>query len=486
MNLITKDLEEAIGGITATYLICDLELNIVFANKSANLLFSNQNREITGKKLLDLKELPDKQDLLRQLELTSKDGFSREFIAEQDDSGKTYKFLLRKVGELISLELFDLTEMQELRQSEQLAKLRKQGILDSIDLAAISIDYLEKNIIKNELCQDYFGDLSNLGTFLFQLKPRFVQNDFNQVARAPESGYGILQELIKNIELVWYSGEKRQEHFLLPLDNDSRIIEVNIFRWIFEDKPRGIFLTGRDVTKEVAFEDIQIRREQLVQIQKFAQGISHDFGNLSQSIAGFTKLLIPKIEDPELHIVAQNLKIAAERAIAISHKISEISRIQLLENQNFDLLETLRLQIPFLKEQLGPNINLDLQFEDDLSGDVFANPDQIERIIQNIVENASHAMSGIGQINIKCYGDDEKFNMEIGNSGPAIPKHIAEKIFMPFVTGGKVGGTGLGLYLAYEYLATCGGNIELFNHNKDVTFKITLPKIRKGSELSVF
>ena len=237
--------------------------------------------------------------------------------------------------------------------------------------------------------------------------------------------------------------------------------------------------------KRIQYEELLIRKEQITQIQKFAQGIAHDFGNISQSIRGFTELLTNVVEDENGKKILDNLLISTNRALKVSKKISEISRIQILENSDLNLVRFLKEHLETLEKMVNSDVRIEMhlpnpEIEERL--EVFVNQEQIERIVENIIENANHAMSGSGRIDIYCFPDSNRSNfiLKIKNDGPAIPRNIAERIFMPFVTNGKTGGTGLGLYLAFEYLTSCGGHIKLENQNHDVSFIITLPIITKA------
>lgn len=239
--------------------------------------------------------------------------------------------------------------------------------------------------------------------------------------------------------------------------------------------------------KRIQYEELLIRKEQITQIQKFAQGVAHDFGNISQSIRGFTELLNNVVDDENGKKILDNLLISTNRALKVSKKISEISRIQILENSNLNLVKFLSKHLETLEKMVNSEVKIELhlpnpEIEERL--EVLANQEQIESIVENIIENANHAMSGCGRIDIYCSPDSNKSNfvLKIKNNGPAIPRNIAERIFMPFVTNGKTGGTGLGLYLAFEYLTSCGGSIKLENQNHDVAFIITLPIISKGEK----
>ena len=67
--------------------------------------------------------------------------------------------------------------------------------------------------------------------------------------------------------------------------------------------------------------------------------------------------------------------------------------------------------------------------------------------------------------------------MVLADEGPGIPAEIRERLFEPFVTGGKKGGTGLGLAVARRFVEDHGGTLELLpaSAGPGARFRILLP-----------
>jgi len=65
----------------------------------------------------------------------------------------------------------------------------------------------------------------------------------------------------------------------------------------------------------------------------------------------------------------------------------------------------------------------------------------------------------------------------VQDNGPGIPADVAAHLFEPFVTSKPVGkGTGLGLALSREYVASFGGRLELQSSpDGGARFSILLP-----------
>ena len=126
-------------------------------------------------------------------------------------------------------------------------------------------------------------------------------------------------------------------------------------------------------------------------------------------------------------------------------------------------------------------------------GQVQIDPDQMEQVISNIVDNASDAMPNRGTIIIDTemvttetpiYNIiHEKLTpgtyilMTITDQGTGIPNDVLPKIFDPFYTTKEIGqGTGLGLSTAYGIIKQCKGFIHVETEkDKGSSFKIYLP-----------
>lgn len=105
---------------------------------------------------------------------------------------------------------------------------------------------------------------------------------------------------------------------------------------------------------------------------------------------------------------------------------------------------------------------------------------RVQRVIANIFGNAMQAMRGDGVITVRT--DDvlsestTMVEISIHNSGPAISSEHLPRIFDPFFTHGKRGGTGLGLAVAKKIIEDHGGRIHCESQpGKGVSFVIRVP-----------
>ena len=94
---------------------------------------------------------------------------------------------------------------------------------------------------------------------------------------------------------------------------------------------------------------------------------------------------------------------------------------------------------------------------------VFADADQLHRILVNLFRNArqaieaSHAPNGPGLIRLAAEHGDGATHLIVSDNGPGLPERAREGLFQPFAGSGKPGGSGLGLAISRELARGHGG-----------------------------
>ena len=106
---------------------------------------------------------------------------------------------------------------------------------------------------------------------------------------------------------------------------------------------------------------------------------------------------------------------------------------------------------------------------------VIADPDRIEQVIINLLQNAVDATPSGGTVDIQVGEEEGKVIIEISDTGQGIPENSFEKIFEVFYTT-KRHGTGLGLHISKKIVDAHGGTLTARN-NEDggATFTVILP-----------
>jgi two-component system nitrogen regulation sensor histidine kinase NtrY len=104
-------------------------------------------------------------------------------------------------------------------------------------------------------------------------------------------------------------------------------------------------------------------------------------------------------------------------------------------------------------------------------------PEQIRRVIINLVDNAVEAMDRSGEIVVETQLDTANaiVRVVVADNGPGIPVGEREKLFLPYYST-KRRGSGLGLAIVRRIIAEHGGNIDVGDNTpRGTRFTIELP-----------
>jgi signal transduction histidine kinase len=88
-------------------------------------------------------------------------------------------------------------------------------------------------------------------------------------------------------------------------------------------------------------------------------------------------------------------------------------------------------------------------------------PNHLQQILVNLLLNARDATSTDGQIELSACAHRESVEIAVKDNGSGMNHAQQQAAFDPFFSGGKRGGRGLGLFVCYQQLKECGGDIML-------------------------
>lgn len=140
-----------------------------------------------------------------------------------------------------------------------------------------------------------------------------------------------------------------------------------------------------------------------------------------------------------------------------------------------DINENIRNILSIFYNTVKLRINLNLNLNE--LPPIITDPERMSQVWSNLVENATQAIEGKGEISISTRREGKFAIIEISDTGKGIPEEITDKIFDPFFTTKPTGkGSGIGLDIVKRFVYEEKGTID-FISEKDVgtTFTITLP-----------
>jgi signal transduction histidine kinase len=176
-----------------------------------------------------------------------------------------------------------------------------------------------------------------------------------------------------------------------------------------------------------------------------------------------TELLMNEIED------------ATTRISTLVGAARQYSQLDRAPYQVVDVRDLLSSTLLMMSQKLK-GITIRKDFDPDVPK-IPAYAAELNQVWTNLIDNAAQAMNGEGTLTIRTALADDRVLVEIGDTGPGIPKEIQKRIFEPFFTTKPVGeGTGLGLDIAWRIVVNKHhGDLRVESVPGDTRFQIWLP-----------
>ncbi len=274
-----------------------------------------------------------------------------------------------------------------------------------------------------------------------------------------------------------------------------------------KEKQQLLALQNETLEKQVAertsalqqsLENLKSTQAQLIQSEKMASlgeltaGIAHEIQNPLNFVNNFSEVNKEMIEEAteeidkgnvdEVKNILIDIKDNSEkinhhgkRADAIVKGMLQHSKQTkgIKEPTDINALcdEYLRLSYHGMRAK-AKNFNADIKTEfDDSIGKINIVPQDIGRVLLNIINNAFYATNERKKtadenykpfVSVQTKKINDKVEIKVVDNGNGIPQNIIDKIFQPFFTTKPTGqGTGLGLSLSYDIIKAHGGEIKV-------------------------
>lgn len=171
----------------------------------------------------------------------------------------------------------------------------------------------------------------------------------------------------------------------------------------------------------------------------------------------------------------KNIRYAIRNIVRIVKALKSYSHLDQSKTLSpANILEGLENTLVILNNQIKYGIKVIRNFREIPS--VICNPDELNQVWTNLIQNAIQALKGKGKIEISVFPQNDFVVVEIEDDGPGIPVKIQDRIWDPFFTTKDQGeGTGLGLGIAKGIVEKHKGKITLTSHPGKTIFRIELP-----------
>ncbi|MFD9790670.1 ATP-binding protein [Streptomyces sp. NPDC059070] len=199
--------------------------------------------------------------------------------------------------------------------------------------------------------------------------------------------------------------------------------------------------------------------------------VAHELRSPLTSVKGFTATLLAKWErftDDQKRLMLETVDADANRVTRLIAELLDISRIDSgrleVRRQPVDIAVAVgrHIQAHVAAGQRPDRFLVRVQRP---LPDLWADPDKIDQVLGNLLENAVRHGAGTVTIEVapapvRIDEHDEKGTaVTVSDEGPGIPEESMGRVFTRFWRGSKRGGTGLGLYIVKGIVEAHGGTI---------------------------
>jgi signal transduction histidine kinase len=265
------------------------------------------------------------------------------------------------------------------------------------------------------------------------------------------------------------------EHLVMVRRADGS--EASLWTTGVYDRDAGGLITGLTVSLRPA-----ARRPDPAAGIEIVSTVSHELRSPLTSVKGYTSLMLnrwDRIPDEQKKMMLEQVNHDADRVTRLITELLDISRLEsgrlVLRRQMVDL--------PRLASSVVAKVALEYRdleaetvFPPDFP-DVHADPDKIEQVLTNLVENACKYASP-KQLRIRGEAGEDHVSVCVTDRGEGIPESDLPKVFSKFFrrSVGRPTGSGLGLWISRGLVESHGGELSAESiPGEGSTFRFTLP-----------
>lgn len=214
--------------------------------------------------------------------------------------------------------------------------------------------------------------------------------------------------------------------------------------------------------------------------------VAHELRSPLTSVKGFTATLLAKWErftEDQKQLMLETVDADANRVTRLIAELLDISRIDSgrleVRRQRVDMAAAVTRHVEAHLAAGEPAERFATHIADDLP-DLWADPDKVDQVLGNLLENA--VRHGSGTVTIEVTPAPQRSAgtgtaVTVSDEGPGIPEESMSRVFTRFWRGSKRGGTGLGLYIVKGIVEAHGGTITVDRAPAagGARFRFTLP-----------
>jgi PAS domain S-box-containing protein len=358
----------------------------------------------------------------------------------------------------------DITDQRQM----EIARSRLAAIVESADDAILSKDLNGVITSWNRAAERTFGypEEQMVGASILVLVPEELRPEEEVILRKIRNG-----ERIDHYETIRVAKDGRRLNVSLtisPLRDASGMVV-------------GASKVLRDVTQRKRMEQSLIEAEKLSASARMAASIAHEINNPLEAVLNLIYLARSTSSDPE---VTAYLTTAESEVVRLSHIAKQT--LGFYREQNSAAVVSLKDLVEDVLKIYGVKLRqagVEVETRFASTRRLAVRKGEMIQVLSNLVTNSMYAMSTRGKLVVSTedgrVGGCDGVVLTIEDNGGGIVPENLQRVFEPFFTTRGSIGTGIGLWVAKQFIAGHSGTIDVESRTDTsghgTKFRIWLP-----------
>jgi PAS domain S-box-containing protein len=239
---------------------------------------------------------------------------------------------------------------------------------------------------------------------------------------------------------------------------------------IVDEDGKLIYFFASQVDISAQKEAARRQGQRMESMGALSSGVAHEFNNLMTVVLGSIERAAGRTSDERQAHHLGRAEWAARRAGQLAAELLSLAQRQASEERTIDLNEVVQAFKDEMAQAAGKNIRLRLNLAPE-PVQTRLNPGQLELVLLNLVSNASDAMAEGGEIVVttavlsapeaaSALNRPSAVALSVSDRGSGMTPEVKRRATELFFTT-KQAGTGLGLFLALEFIDHSGGKLTI-------------------------
>jgi len=287
------------------------------------------------------------------------------------------------------------------------------------------------------------------------------------------------QTILKKIQ----SGERIDHYETVRLTKKGERLDVSLTISPLKDasgKIIGASKVLRNITQRKQLEQSLLQAEKIAATGKMAASIAHEINNPLESVLNL------------IYLARTNISNRDEASAYLNTAESEVVRVSHIAKQTLGYYRensaAVKVALPGLvREALNiyePKLaasGIQIRTKFNLSPQIVLRKGEMMQVISNLITNAIYAMPSGGTLTASVQeateSDRHGLLLCVDDTGEGIPAYHVERIFEPFFTTRSSVGTGIGLWVAKQFIE---------GHEGRISVQSSVDPASHGTRMSIF